>query len=54
MSAGAGTRVNGVNWKMLVTISALAGGVVWAASRRVKQEAADAARWAEATDTVTR
>jgi len=43
-----------MKWKMLVTLSALAGGVAWAASRRVKQEAADAARWADATDPVSR
>ena len=43
-----------MKWKVLLTISALAGGVAWAASRRVKQEAADAARWAEATDPVSR
>ena len=54
MSAGPPTRVNGMKWKALLTISALAGGVAWAANRRVKQEAADAARWAEATDPVSR
>lgn len=42
-----------MKWKLLLTVTAVAGSVVWAARRRVNQEAEDAARWAEATDSVS-
>lgn len=43
-----------MNWKFVVALGALASGVVWAARRKVRQEQADAALWAEATDPVVR
>ncbi len=43
-----------MKWRVLLVVGAVAGGVIWAARRRVRQEEQDAALWAEATDPVTR
>ena len=43
-----------MKWKIWVALGAVAGGVVWAARRKVQKEQADAALWAEATDPVAR
>lgn len=42
-----------MNWKLLLSLGALAGGAVIAARRKQKAEQ-DAALWAEATDPVAR
>jgi hypothetical protein len=41
-----------MKWRVLLTVGALAGGVIWAARRKVQQSEQDAALWAEATDPV--
>ena len=43
-----------MKWKVLLAVSAVGGGVVWAARRRSRQEAADSKLWSDATDPVTR
>ncbi|WP_375431334.1 DLW-39 family protein [uncultured Friedmanniella sp.] len=43
-----------MNWKLLMAVGAAVGGVWWAASRRVRADAAEADLWAEATDPVPR
>ncbi len=43
-----------MNWKVLLAVSAVAGGVILAARRRVRREAVDGALWADATDPIAR
>lgn len=43
-----------MKWKILLVLSAVAGGIAVAAHRRNAKTLADAALWAEATDPVTR
>lgn len=41
-----------MNWRLLLVAGAAAGGVLWAARRRTRQDAAEADLWSEATDPV--
>ncbi|MFL6028361.1 MAG: hypothetical protein ACJ72G_14650 [Friedmanniella sp.] len=41
-----------MNWKLLVTVGAAVGTVVWAARRRTLQPPSDSGVWAAATDPV--
>ena len=50
----AGTRVGVVNWKVLVALGAVAGGLVYAVFRKKRNEAEDDELWSEATDPVAR
>lgn len=43
-----------MNWKVLLAVGAVAGGVVLAARHRSRRDAAEGAQWAEATDPVAR
>ena len=43
-----------MNWKVILTVGAVAGAVIWAARRKVLKAQADGALWAEATDPVVR
>ena len=43
-----------VNWKVLVALGAVAGGLVYAVLRKKRNEAEDDELWAEATDPVAR
>jgi hypothetical protein len=43
-----------VNWKVLVALGAVAGGLVYAVFRKKRNEADDDELWAEATDPVAR
>lgn len=43
-----------MNWKVVVALGALAGGVVYAVVRRNRSTSADAELWAEATDPIER
>jgi hypothetical protein len=43
-----------VNWKVLVALGAVAGGLVYAVFRKKRIEADDDELWAEATDPVAR
>ncbi len=41
-------------WKLLATVGAAAGAAYWMNNRKRRRHAVDAARWADATDPVTR
>jgi hypothetical protein len=43
-----------MNWKVILSVGAVVGTVIWAARRRVQKAQADGALWAEATDPVVR
>lgn len=42
-----------MNWKVLVAVGALTGGVVWAALRRSRGGGIDRHLWVDATDPLT-
>ncbi len=45
--------LSAVKWTWVLALAAVAGGVIFAAYRRNQKELADAALWAEATDSLS-
>jgi hypothetical protein len=43
-----------VNWKVVLAVGVVVGGVLWAARRKALRQQNDGALWAEATDPVVR